>query len=443
MAKGIPLMGRGPDGKAKMINVDENGNVKVQQSGQDEALEVTLTGRLVAKTTPVVLTGDASKLPDAPLSGRRTLTVSHNGRGGAVFIGGPDVSAINGLRITANSPPYTIYADDTSEVYGIADPFEYRSPVVTQRAVFLPLEGLVIGIVGNRIYGSYDVGKTWDVFHTFPVEAIHHVTVVPHRTSDAGYRLVAFGSDDNQMSIYLSTDSGNSWTEVHQRAGTSGGLVSYDCAASDDGVVIGTSLGNSSLDRGFYRSDDHGNTWSFERWADFAPWWSVEFVGQSTFVAGTWYAMSDQVWRSIDGGVTWDAIWTENVRRINRISWLGDGNALFVVTRDNVMSYYFMAENLTAPDENDIVWNQVLSFSDGVSQWDSVDIVRSSDRLFVATPRYVRVSDDSGLTWSDMGLSGVRSLLNVGAGDLMVSTDDGTFVVYDGFRIPVTVLEGL
>ena len=26
-------MGRDPDGKAKMINVDENGNVKVQQSG--------------------------------------------------------------------------------------------------------------------------------------------------------------------------------------------------------------------------------------------------------------------------------------------------------------------------------------------------------------------------------------------------------------------------
>ena len=33
MAKGIPLMGRDPDGKAKIINVDENGNVKVQLSG--------------------------------------------------------------------------------------------------------------------------------------------------------------------------------------------------------------------------------------------------------------------------------------------------------------------------------------------------------------------------------------------------------------------------
>ena len=33
MAKGILLMGRDPDGKAKIINVDENGNVKVQLSG--------------------------------------------------------------------------------------------------------------------------------------------------------------------------------------------------------------------------------------------------------------------------------------------------------------------------------------------------------------------------------------------------------------------------
>ena len=38
MAKGIPLMGRGPDGKAKIINVDENGNVKVQLKGRIEAL---------------------------------------------------------------------------------------------------------------------------------------------------------------------------------------------------------------------------------------------------------------------------------------------------------------------------------------------------------------------------------------------------------------------
>ena len=41
MAKGIPLMGRGPDGRAKMINVDENGNVKVQLSGTNLAKKYT------------------------------------------------------------------------------------------------------------------------------------------------------------------------------------------------------------------------------------------------------------------------------------------------------------------------------------------------------------------------------------------------------------------
>lgn len=40
MAKGIPLMGRGPDGKAKIINVDENGNLKIQQVGTLGARQV-------------------------------------------------------------------------------------------------------------------------------------------------------------------------------------------------------------------------------------------------------------------------------------------------------------------------------------------------------------------------------------------------------------------
>jgi hypothetical protein len=49
MAKGIPLMGRGPDGKAKMINVDENGNVKVQQSGIMDTREVIRPRALLTK----------------------------------------------------------------------------------------------------------------------------------------------------------------------------------------------------------------------------------------------------------------------------------------------------------------------------------------------------------------------------------------------------------
>ena len=53
MAKGIPLMGRDPDGKAKMINVDENGNVKVQLSGTAmELYGVIIADRPPADTVP-------------------------------------------------------------------------------------------------------------------------------------------------------------------------------------------------------------------------------------------------------------------------------------------------------------------------------------------------------------------------------------------------------
>ena len=56
MAKGIPLMGRGPDGKAKIINVDENGNVKVQLSGTIVELfrrtNITLTAGSRIKLNP-------------------------------------------------------------------------------------------------------------------------------------------------------------------------------------------------------------------------------------------------------------------------------------------------------------------------------------------------------------------------------------------------------
>jgi hypothetical protein len=56
MAKGVPLMGRGPDGKAKIINVDENGNVKVQQSGRNVEIAthvVEWDGVLATQTVPI------------------------------------------------------------------------------------------------------------------------------------------------------------------------------------------------------------------------------------------------------------------------------------------------------------------------------------------------------------------------------------------------------
>ena len=54
MAKGMPLMGRDPDGKAKIINVDENGNVKVQLSSTlTELFGASLSDRPPANSVSV------------------------------------------------------------------------------------------------------------------------------------------------------------------------------------------------------------------------------------------------------------------------------------------------------------------------------------------------------------------------------------------------------
>src|SRR5690606_9556773 len=68
MAKGIPLMGRDPDGKAKIINVDENGNVIVQQSG-------TMAVNLLANAISIPPQAWGSWL-DIPAGKRCVLTVA-------------------------------------------------------------------------------------------------------------------------------------------------------------------------------------------------------------------------------------------------------------------------------------------------------------------------------------------------------------------------------
>ena len=52
VAKGVPLMGRDPDGKAKIINVDENGNVKVQLSGTIVEEPVWIYEKVQLNTAP-------------------------------------------------------------------------------------------------------------------------------------------------------------------------------------------------------------------------------------------------------------------------------------------------------------------------------------------------------------------------------------------------------
>ena len=65
MAKGIPLMGRDPTGTAKIINVDENGNVKVQQVGTVVDILLEINDR--TQTTSIANVGTSISTSTLPL----------------------------------------------------------------------------------------------------------------------------------------------------------------------------------------------------------------------------------------------------------------------------------------------------------------------------------------------------------------------------------------
>jgi len=80
MAKGIPLMGRDPDGKAKIINVDENGNVKVQLSGTTVEQGEVARDVIVTPGSEVIAYADSNKLAAVALSVVVNATTPHSFR---------------------------------------------------------------------------------------------------------------------------------------------------------------------------------------------------------------------------------------------------------------------------------------------------------------------------------------------------------------------------
>ena len=67
MAKGIPVIGRAPDKKAKIINVDELGNLKVSQL---ESKLVALEQKLTDGSQKVTLSGTIMELYGATIDER-------------------------------------------------------------------------------------------------------------------------------------------------------------------------------------------------------------------------------------------------------------------------------------------------------------------------------------------------------------------------------------
>ena len=199
MAKGIPLMGRGPDGKAKIINVDENGNVKVQQSG-------TIGAELLAGKNDIGYTRDfeleyiplpEQGIPNAMVRVRHMLV-----DGLTIYLITENVGGVGYIYTSTNGGKTW-----TQNLYSY---FGMTRLVKTSDGSILALGHRTVD--GNTVLGYYKrnpstgVWSEWTVIDTIAGSTIARVSSVS--TGKMGTFFAVY----HTRRVYRTTDNGATWT---------------------------------------------------------------------------------------------------------------------------------------------------------------------------------------------------------------------------------------
>jgi photosystem II stability/assembly factor-like uncharacterized protein len=189
-----------------------------------------------------------------------------------------------------------------------------------------------MGATGGGVWKTTNNGQTWtpiadDYLATGSIGAIR---VAP---SDSDVVWVGTGSDGIRSNvivgrgIYRSTDAGETWEFKGLRE--MGQLGSVEIHPDDPNTVFVAALGNpfrKSDERGVYRTRDGGDTWEQVHFvSDSVGAIDIEFHPENPNVvyAGMWRgerkpwtiisgmqesAREDGIWRSVDGGDTWEYV---------------------------------------------------------------------------------------------------------------------------------------
>jgi len=174
---------------------------------------------------------------------------------------------------------------------------------------------------------------------------------------------------------------------------------------------------------------------------------SIAHLSDGVFVAGTAYLSYAQgephIWRTKDGGETWEGLQWANITRVNAILPLSEDVALFVCHRDNAVMRIIKGENLLSSDAQDATFTEVYTRTSNVSQDDVVSVAKNEEIAIVATQRRILLSDDHGVSWRDVGWSGVTDLMSVGRRRFLATIGDSMYMGYDNLQTPITVVEGI
>jgi hypothetical protein len=239
-----------------------------------------------------------------------------------------------------------------------------------------------VGGVG-RLYISTDSGATWtEVQPVGDFDQNWHDLIISKYLVGGFYKLVAYNSTDNK--IYTSADSGATWTSY---------LASTYRAVTDHLNTILISIGGN-----IYKSIDYGSSWT-TLLTDGTSYdgGSCNFDASIILAVGSVYPYGKTM-RSINSGVTW----TECLP-------LGYSYAFYTAMDHSGTKMFLLSDTLSAlyiSTDSGATWtrNTSIDLATTDHDWRTIDVNADGSVIVVtnAFPELI-VSIDGGTTWTNCG----------------------------------------
>ncbi|HSY37386.1 MAG TPA: hypothetical protein VK814_16660 [Acidobacteriaceae bacterium] len=269
------------------------------------------------------------------------------------------------------------------------------------------------GSLGNGMWKSTDAGKTWQHIGLEDTVKITNILVDP---TDPSLVIVSALGDATHHGggVYRSTDGGQSWTPVLKTADYDGAR-DLQYAFDDPSVMLaatqGTNDGRGGADnRGprpkakpaqVFKSTDGGQTWTQIKIPPFEGRVAVAIAmhtkGQRMFIVGNTIEHGSGLYRSDNGGVTWQHMAGKDIRISNGQGSYSSG---VFVDSQNPNIVYTMSTAMYRSTDGGVSFEPFKGAPGGEDYHKLWIDPTNGKRMLVGSDQGASVTLDNGKTWS-------------------------------------------
>jgi photosystem II stability/assembly factor-like uncharacterized protein len=263
------------------------------------------------------------------------------------------------------------------------------------------------GSLGNGMWKSSDAGKSWQHIGLEDTVKIGSIVVDP---TDPNLVLVCALGDPTRHGggVYRSTDGGQSWTNVLKPAEYDG-IRDLQYAYDDPSVMLAATQGTGGGFGGqtkakpplLFKSTDEGKTWAPIKIPPFPGRVAVAVAmhtnGQRMYIVGNTIENGSGLYRSDDGGATWKHMAGKDVRISNGQGAYSSG---VFVDSQNPDVLYTMSTAMYRSTDGGVTFEPFKGAPGGEDYHKLWIDPTNGKRMLVGSDQGASVTLDDGKTWS-------------------------------------------